>query len=393
MLFPWSASSESGSRPEPRLRFFSLKPDCIMQPPLRLIWLLPILRIHLVMLTCLADTILNPVNTADNTTYTFSEKGIAWPGEKKKYSATTQYTLSDIVPPPNWALRYPNGYTESNFPDLTQDEHFQNWMRTAGLPTFSKLYGRNDNDDLKAGTYTLDVYMSAYHRSMQAFDSLTVVAVDFPVQQFGGTKSVVISTVSWIGGKNPFLGWAYIASAALFVLLAVIGLIWHCIKPRSVHLPLLLLRTAHQHAYLQQTRRYEPALMEPGTTMTDSSEHRCRLCVWLCDWGAFTFQVNFWHWRYLPSTSSSSLHYLFTPRILVCISVPNVMMNRKLILDYDECTWRACPSGRCGTYEQIPEHKTRTWTIPAAKFCNRSDPSGRTATGGNEQVLGRVRRA
>ena len=127
-----------------------------------------LLRTEPMILTHSADTIRNPVNTADNTTYTFSEKGIAWPGEKKKYSATTEYKLSEIVPPPNWALRYPSNYTESNFPDLTQDEHFQNWMRTAGLPTFSKLYGRNDNDDLKAGTYTLDVYLSAYHCYTQA---------------------------------------------------------------------------------------------------------------------------------------------------------------------------------------------------------------------------------
>ena len=61
-----------------------------------------------------------------------------------------------------------------------------------------------------------------------------VLTIDFPVSQFGGTKSVVISTVSWIGGKNPFLGYAYVAAAALFVLLAVIGLVWHCLKPRKL---------------------------------------------------------------------------------------------------------------------------------------------------------------
>ena len=57
---------------------------------------------------------------------------------------------------------------------------------------------------------------------------------DYPVQLYGGTKSIVISTVSWIGGKNPFLGWAYVAAAALFVLLAILGTARHLIKPRYV---------------------------------------------------------------------------------------------------------------------------------------------------------------
>lgn len=57
---------------------------------------------------------------------------------------------------------------------------------------------------------------------------------DYPVQGFGGTKSLVISTVSWIGGKNPFLGWAYVAAAGVFVLLALAGTIRHLIKPRYV---------------------------------------------------------------------------------------------------------------------------------------------------------------
>jgi hypothetical protein len=60
---------------------------------------------------------------------------------------------------------------------------------------------------------------------------------DFPVKPYRGTKSVVISTVSWMGGKNPFLGWAYVAAAALFVLLAVVGTVRHLLKPRSVDSP------------------------------------------------------------------------------------------------------------------------------------------------------------
>lgn len=65
------------------------------------------------------------------------------------------------MPPPNWALRYPQNYTtDSPPPDLTQDEHFQNWMRTAGLPTFSKLYGRNDTTTLPTGKYQVQIYYS-----------------------------------------------------------------------------------------------------------------------------------------------------------------------------------------------------------------------------------------
>lgn len=57
----------------------------------------------------------------------------------------------------------------------------------------------------------------------------------YPVKSYKGTKSIVISTVSWIGGKNPFLGWAYVGAAALFILLGVIGTIRHLVRPRYVY--------------------------------------------------------------------------------------------------------------------------------------------------------------
>jgi len=158
---------------------------------------------------------LTPVTDGGN--FTFSEKGIAWPGEAKKYSSAPGYSdLSQIQPPPNWIQRFPNGYNESNVPNLHEDEHFHNWMRTAGLPTFTKLWGRNDNDKLLKGTYQITVNMN------------------FPVRPFKGTKSIVISTVSWMGGKNPFLGWAYVAAAALFAVLGTAGLIRHLVKPRRL---------------------------------------------------------------------------------------------------------------------------------------------------------------
>ncbi len=116
--------------------------------------------------TTFIDTINNPalLDASGNAgaQYAFSASGIAWPGEKKKYVSQPGYSsLTDIIPPPNWMARFPNNYTSDNPPpDLRNDEHFQNWMRTAGLPTFSKLYGRNDGDTLTKGTYSMVVYMS-----------------------------------------------------------------------------------------------------------------------------------------------------------------------------------------------------------------------------------------
>jgi len=165
------------------------------------------------------DTFLQPIRIGSgaNVTYNFTDKGIAWPDLRKQYSNNPNLgSLSDVVPPPNWAPRYPNGYTQDNLPKLQDDEHFHNWMRTAGLPTFTKLYFRNDHEVMSAGEYEISVFMN------------------FPVTGYGGTKSIVLSTVSWVGGKNPFMGWAYVATACVFVFLGLVGTVRHFISPRKL---------------------------------------------------------------------------------------------------------------------------------------------------------------
>lgn len=57
---------------------------------------------------------------------------------------------------------------------------------------------------------------------------------DYPVDNFSGTKSIVFSTVSWIGGRNPFLGIAYIVVAGLCVLIGLALTLRHLIKPRKL---------------------------------------------------------------------------------------------------------------------------------------------------------------
>jgi hypothetical protein len=100
---------------------------------------------------------------AQNQTYNFTEKGIAWPNQKNNYVEKPKGydSPSDVLPPPNWALRYPDGYTnETGFPDLRADEHFQVWMRTAALPTFRKLWARNDEETMTRGRYRVVANMS-----------------------------------------------------------------------------------------------------------------------------------------------------------------------------------------------------------------------------------------
>ena len=109
------------------------------------------------------DTILSPisVNTGGSNsaeTYRMTNESIAWSSDATLYKKT-QYTNDQVWPPPNWELRYPGGYNEHQpIPDLSQYEEFQVWMRTAGLPTFSKLALRNDNDVMPAGFYNITIY-------------------------------------------------------------------------------------------------------------------------------------------------------------------------------------------------------------------------------------------
>jgi len=99
-------------------------------------------------------------------------------------------------------------------PDI-EDEDFIVWMRTAGLPDFKKLY-RIIDQDLPAGTYNV------------------TITARYPVSSFGGKKYVVLSTTTWIGGKNPFLGYAYIVVGAICFVQGVVFGIKHRISPRKL---------------------------------------------------------------------------------------------------------------------------------------------------------------
>lgn len=91
-----------------------------------------------------------------NRTYNMTNSGIAWDSDKDLYGET-KYKAEEVAVPPNWVLRYPNGYTNDNLPNLKNDEALQVWMRTAGLPAFSKLALRNDKETMQCSTYEIQV--------------------------------------------------------------------------------------------------------------------------------------------------------------------------------------------------------------------------------------------
>jgi hypothetical protein len=109
------------------------------------------------------DTFYNPVllNVPDqpngNQTYNMtSNKDIAWASDRELYGQSS-YKWSDVAVPRNWILRYPDGFSDEYHPDLQNDQAFQVWMRLAGLPTFSKLALRNDNENMGVGRYSVDI--------------------------------------------------------------------------------------------------------------------------------------------------------------------------------------------------------------------------------------------
>lgn len=108
------------------------------------------------------DTFIPPrsVGNTDLISINMTDKGIAWASDAALYGRTS-YKPSEIAVPPNWYPRWgAKGYTEDNGPpDLHTYEAFQVWMRTAGLPSFSKLAYRLDDASMK-GQYQVDIHLS-----------------------------------------------------------------------------------------------------------------------------------------------------------------------------------------------------------------------------------------
>lgn len=96
------------------------------------------------------------------------------------------------------------------------DEHFINWMRTAGLPDFRKLYGKIDSD-------------------FSAGDQLVFeITLNFDVSGYGGTKALVLSNLGVIGGKSNALGNSFLIFGSVALGIGILFALKRIFKPRPL---------------------------------------------------------------------------------------------------------------------------------------------------------------
>jgi hypothetical protein len=166
----------------------------------------------------------------------------------------------------------------------------------------------------------------------------------FPAHEYGGTKSILISTRTVMGGRNPFLGIAYVVVGGLCILLGAVFTATHLIKPRQVFhsvqsklriKPILtappessVITLTFPGTMTNPVRQRQPAeVLVPARIPHDSNECAFlieRVCAFLCPfslsqttnlgirgWGMYLYDG---HWDWSRGVTSNAHVQISRPR-------------------------------------------------------------------------------
>jgi len=136
-----------------------------------------------------------------------STDNIAWSSDKDKYKNPKKLNISDILHSPlNLEI----------FPNFIEDEKFMVWARISALPDFRKLAG-------------------VIQQTLDPGTSLNITIENrYPTAEFNGEKHLILSTASWVGGRNTFLGIAYIIVGGGCIGLAGLFFILNIVRPKKL---------------------------------------------------------------------------------------------------------------------------------------------------------------
>ena len=167
------------------------------------------------------------------TTFALTNKNINWHSDKQRFKKT-KYHYSEIVPPPFWTRMFPEGYNETNVPNIEEWEEFQNWMRSAAFDKQIKLIRRNDNDTLPAGEWQIDI------------------GLHWPINLVDGKKGIYVTHGSSLGGKNSFLGSVYLIGGCICAAMALVLMLAWLMARRKVGDPSLLSWNREDYVMVEQ---------------------------------------------------------------------------------------------------------------------------------------------